>query len=170
MGRRLSQIKRAQNVILSQRRRISLFKEVRDCHVRKSGLAMTSIVICVQIIFLFAFSSFVYSEEVKPICDREYFPAVHSLLKGAKKSIYLIISQIRYYEKYPESSANLLCKDLIGAARRGVKVKVIIEQSSSHALDNSKSNREVGYRLAQGGVTVYFDPLETNTHCKYAYC
>lgn len=131
---------------------------------------MTSIVICVQIIFLFAFSSFVYSEEVKPICDREYFPAVHSLLKGAKKSIYLIISQIRYYEKYPESSANLLCKDLIGAARRGVKVKVIIEQSSSHALDNSKSNREVGYRLAQGGVTVYFDPLETNTHCKYAYC
>ncbi|MCK4244407.1 MAG: hypothetical protein KAX20_02140 [Candidatus Omnitrophica bacterium] len=118
------------------------------------------------LIIFFALSSFASAEEIKPICDREYFPAVHSLLKGAKKSIYLIISQFRYYEKYPESSANLLCKDLIRAAKRGVKVKVIIEQSSSHALDNSKANREVGYRLAQGGVTVYFDPLETNTHCK----
>ena len=128
---------------------------------------MTSAFICVQIIILFSLSSFLFSEEIKPICDREYFPAVHSLLKKAKKSIYLIMHQIRYYEEYPRSSANLFCKDLIAATKRGVDVKVIIEQSDLEMFsDSSDKNRDVGYRLAKGGVTVYFDPLKTTTHCK----
>ena len=119
------------------------------------------------VIIFFALSSFAFSEEIKPICDREYFPAVHSLLKGAKKSIYLIMHQFRYYEKYPKSSANLFCKELITAASRGVKVKVIIEQSDLEMfLDSSKKNRDIGHRLVRGGVTVYFDPLGTTTHCK----
>ena len=75
--------------------------------------------------------------------------------------------QIRYYEEYPKSSANLFCNDLIAAAKRGLKVKVIIEQSNVEIFsDSSGKNREVGYRLANGGVTVYFDPLKTTTHCK----
>jgi len=139
----------------------------QDCHVRKSGLAMTSAFICLQIIIFFSLSSFLFSEEIKPICDREYFPAVHSLLKKAKSSIYLIMHQIRYYDEHPGSSANLLCKDLIAAAKRGVEVKVIIEQSDLEMFsDSSDKNRDAGYRLARGGVTVYFDPSETTTHCK----
>ncbi len=119
------------------------------------------------LIIFFSLSSFAFSEEIKPICDREYFPAVHSLLKNAKKSIYLIMHQIRYYEEYPESPSNLFCNDLIAAAKRGIDVKVIIEQSDLEIFsDNSKRNREVGYRLARGGVTVYLDPSETTTHCK----
>ena len=119
------------------------------------------------LIILFTFSSFAFSEEIKPICDREYFPAVHSLLKKAKSSIYLIMHQIRYYDNHPESPSNLFCKDLIAAAKRGVDVKVIIEQSDLEMFsDSSKKNRDVGYRLARGGVTVYFDPSETTTHCK----
>ena len=116
---------------------------------------------------LFSLSSFLFSAEIKPICDREYFPAVHSLLKNAKSSIYLIMHSIRYYDEHPGSSANLFCKDLIAAAKRGVDVKAIIEQSDLEMFaDNSQRNRDVGYRLARGGVTVYLDPLETTTHCK----
>ena len=128
---------------------------------------LKSAFICVQIIILFSLSSFAFSEEIKPICDREYFPAVHSLLKNAKSSICLIMHQIRYYDEHPGSSANLFCNDLIAAASRGVKVKAIIEQSDLEMFsDSSKKNRDVGYRLARGGVTVYFDPSETTTHCK----
>ena len=131
------------------------------------NLRSKSAFICVQLIIFFALSSFAFSGEIKPICDREYFPAVHSLLKNAKKSIYLIMHQIRYYEEYPESPSNLFCKNLIAAAKRGVEVKVIIEQSDLEIFsDSSKRNREVGYRLASGGVTVYFDPSKITTHCK----
>jgi len=142
-------------------------KEVRDCHVRSSGLAMTSAFICVQIIIFFIFFSFASAEEIKPICDREYFPAVHTLLKKAKESVYLIMHQIRYYETHPQSSANIFCDELIAAAKRGVKVKAIIEQSDLEMfLDSSEKNRDVGYRLVKGGVSVYFDPSKTTTHCK----
>ena len=131
------------------------------------NLRSKSAFICVQIIIFLSLSSFAFSEEIKPICDREYFPAVHSLLKNAKSSIYLVMHQIRYYDEHPGSSANLFCNDLIAAAKRGVDVKAIIEQSDLEIFsDNSKRNREVGYRLAKGGVTVYFDPLKTTTHCK----
>ena len=143
--------------------------EESQCETLRQRLRVTlTFKIYVQLLTIFFFfSSLLFSEEIKPICDREYFPAVHSLLKKAEKSIYLIMHQIRYYDEHPKSPSNLLCEDLIAAASRGVEVKVIIEQSDLEIFsDNSKKNRDVGYRLAQGGVTVYFDPLETTTHCK----
>ncbi|MEW6097289.1 MAG: phospholipase D-like domain-containing protein [bacterium] len=103
---------------------------------------------------------------VKPIHNKDYFQKVHSLLLQAKKSIYMIMFEIRYYHKYPNSPANRLVRDLMQAAKRGVDVEVILEQAKEFNEKNSKANKEVGVMLTSAGIKVYLDSPYQTTHNK----
>lgn len=107
-----------------------------------------------------------FTADVRPISNKSYFEELHPLLKHAKKSIYIIMFEMRYYPKYPNSPANILVRDLINAAKRKVKVEVILEQSKEVNEKNTNLNRKVGLILAKAGIKVYLDPIYQTTHNK----
>jgi phosphatidylserine/phosphatidylglycerophosphate/cardiolipin synthase-like enzyme len=96
--------------------------------------------------------------EVVPIWDRGYFPEAHKQLQQARKSIHMAQFELKYYEKHPNSSVNILIKDIIEAHKRGVDVKIIVDEFSevSNAFDILKQN----------GIEVKMDPKNTTTHTK----
>jgi phosphatidylserine/phosphatidylglycerophosphate/cardiolipin synthase-like enzyme len=102
---------------------------------------------------------------VIPADDREFFPAVHSLLKLADRTVDVILYQSRFYFHYPASRSNALVSDLIDASERGVRVRVVIERADWN-LDNTEENRDVAQVLREGKAEVYFDPPGTTSHAK----
>ena len=102
---------------------------------------------------------------MKPICNRKYFSQVRSLISEAKQSIYIVLYISRYYQKYPDSSSNRLIKELISAAKRGVDVQVILDQSDWNEK-NTAENRATAKILNEGGVQVWLDDLQQTSHNK----
>ncbi len=105
------------------------------------------------------------AKDVKPIPNKLYHPAVHNLLKQAKKSIYIVMFEMFYYPKYPSSLENQLVQDLIDAHKRGVNVEVILEQGTVEKV-TIRNREEGGFMLSKAGIKVYFDSLTTTTHNK----
>ena len=125
---------------------------------------------CILIaILIFSFSLQVVfalpAKDVKPIPNRLYYPAVHELLTQAEKAIHVVMFEMFYYPKYPESLENQLVQDLIDAHKRGVNVEVILEQGSFGRITR-RNRREGGFMLSQAGVKVYFDSRSKTTHNK----
>lgn len=125
---------------------------------------------CILIAILIFFSSFqivlaLPAKDVKPIPNRSYSPAVHELLMQAEKSIHVVMFEMFYYPKYPESLGNQLVQDLIDAHNKGVNVEVILEQGTFGRITR-RNKREGGFMLSQAGVKVYFDSRSQTTHNK----
>ena len=120
-------------------------------------------------ILIFSFSLQVVlafpAKHVEPIPNRLYYPAVHKLLSEAKESIHIVMFEMFYYRKYPESLENRLIQDLIDAYNRGVNVEVVLEQGTFGKITR-RNKREGGFMLSQAGIKVYFDSLTTTTHNK----
>ncbi len=93
------------------------------------------------------------------ISGTEYYPAVHKQLTQAEKSItvamYFIILEPR-----GQGVINNLVNDLIQAKARGVKVKVILENSKL------KENRLAYQLLRKKGIDVHFDTSAALLHAK----
>ncbi|MBM3309535.1 MAG: hypothetical protein FJY77_04705 [Candidatus Altiarchaeales archaeon] len=96
--------------------------------------------------------------EVIPISDRGYFPQVHEILQNAESSIHMAVFELKYYESYKNSSANILVNDLIEANKRGVEVKVLVDQFSE---ENN------AYKiLKEAGIEIKEDSENVTTHAK----
>ena len=50
---------------------------------------------------------------IEVVNDREYFERVFELIDSADKSIHLVMFEIKYYDKYPDSEVNQLVEKLI---------------------------------------------------------
>jgi phosphatidylserine/phosphatidylglycerophosphate/cardiolipin synthase-like enzyme len=99
--------------------------------------------------------------EIIPISDRGYFPAVHEALQNAKSSIHIVSFELKYYNKYSSSQQNQIIEDLIAARKRGVDVKIVVDEyadsdPNTNGFDYVKSN----------GVDIKYDSNKTTTHCK----
>ena len=105
------------------------------------------------------------AKDVQPIPNQLYYPAVHELLTQAEKSIHIVMFEMFYYRKYPESLENQLVHDLIDAHKRGVNVEVILEQGTFGRITR-RNKREGGFMLSQAGIRVYFDSRSKTTHNK----
>jgi len=104
-------------------------------------------------------------KDVEPIPNRSYYPAVHKLLSQAKKSVYMVMFEMFYYRKYPESLGNQLVQDLIDAHQRGVDVEVILERGTWGRVTR-RNRREGGFMLSNAGIKVYFDSPSKTSHNK----
>ena len=127
----------------------------------KRGILITILVSFLSLQIVFALPA----KDVEPIPNRLYYPAVHELLKQAEKSIHIVMFEMFYYRKYPESLGNQLVQDLIDAHKRGVNVEVILEQGSFRKISR-RNRKEGGFMLSQADVKVYYDSLSTTTHNK----
>ncbi|HHT9152858.1 MAG TPA: hypothetical protein ACFYEM_04905, partial [Candidatus Hypogeohydataceae bacterium YC40] len=115
----------------------------------------------VLVIGLFPVSSLALpAQDVVPIIDGDYFPKVHEALLGAKKSIFCVMYLAQLSPQHPLGWESMLLRDLIGASKRGVDVKVILE-------DNPEVGNSYAYNfLKEAGVSVFYDTSERTTHCK----
>ncbi len=94
----------------------------------------------------------------------DYYQAVHKALEEAKESIYVVMYVLKKGpgERHP---VNLLMNDLINAKKKGLRVRVILDESVKD-FEGSALNNEAYQRLLQGGVDVRFDAPYKITHVK----
>jgi len=91
--------------------------------------------------------------------DQSYYPVVISLINNANKSIHAMIFEIKYYKNYPNSSTNELLRSLIKAKKRGIDVKIIMDELFS---DNLAYNF-----LKNNGVDIRYEGKERVSHAKF---
>jgi len=129
--------------------------------------------IIVSVLFIFLLSTLylplsfgLLAEDVQLVTDVQYFEVAKKLIHEAKYSIQVMMFEMGYYDKYPNTPSNLLIKELMNATKRGVKVEVLLEVKEGEDR-TAKRNRHTGKILSEGGVEVIYDPLFKTTHAKF---
>ncbi|MEA3471292.1 MAG: phospholipase D-like domain-containing protein [Thermodesulfobacteriota bacterium] len=101
------------------------------------------------------------------LADGEYFKAMKEAVEGARSEIvmsFFLFKTNGYKSSYPD----MILNRLIAAAKRGVKVKIVLERDTNRNSMISRNNRETAERLQRGGIEVLFDSPKTKTHTKVA--
>jgi len=112
------------------------------------------------------------ADDVIPLVDAEYYPAVHKALADSKKSILCIMFMAKLDPKHTGGDEYQLVLDLINAHKRGVKVQVIFDQNVKFWEKDKKRNviekkSEYAYELlSKNGVPVFYDNENKVTHNK----
>ena len=112
------------------------------------------------------------ADDVIPLVDAEYYPAVHKALANAKKSILCVMFMAKLEPKHTGGDEYQLVLDLINAHERGVKVQVIFDQNVKFWKKGKKRNviekkSEYAYELlSENGVPVFYDNENRVTHNK----
>ena len=104
--------------------------------------------------------------EVTPLMDKEYFPVLKSAIKNAKKSIYVAMFVISM-GKSPNDPVNILLNELVAAKKRGVDVKVVVENPPSSGSSLYKTNEKVLILLREEGIEASFDEPDKEVHDKF---
>jgi len=105
------------------------------------------------------------AEDIQLVTDAQYFQVAKKMIQEAKGSIRVMMFEMGYYEKYPNTPTNLLIRELIEARKRGAKVEVILEVREGNDRATER-NRKTGKILSDGGVEVIYDPLFKTMHAK----
>lgn len=101
----------------------------------------------------------------KTLSDAQYPGNAKEMLKGAKKRAVLIVYGLKVNYSYPDSDIFALIKLLADAVKRGVSVRVILEQADYNTSINSV-NVEAAKELAKHSIPVRKDPLSQISHAK----
>lgn len=105
------------------------------------------------------------AEDVQLVVDIQYFQVAKKMIQEAKHSIQVMMFEMGYYDRNPNTPSNLLIKELINAKKRGVNVEVMLEVREGEDR-TAKRNRHTGKILSEGGVAVIYDSLIKTTHAK----
>ena len=105
------------------------------------------------------------AEDVSVVANEQYFKVAQELIKGAKRSVRVMMFEMVYYENRSHSPTNILLKELIDARKRGAHVEVILEVREGEDRA-TKQNRRCGKMLSEGGVDVIYDSPSKTTHTK----
>jgi phosphatidylserine/phosphatidylglycerophosphate/cardiolipin synthase-like enzyme len=102
--------------------------------------------------------------DAKLLLDRDYFTALLDGVDRARAEIFLsayLFRTIKDARGYPEA----VLKSLILAAKRGVRIDVVVERNQDADYLN-RNNAETAERLKQGGIRVCMDAPDRVTHTK----
>lgn len=105
------------------------------------------------------------SGEVTPLMNKDYFPVLLQAVDEAKKEIFIAIFSFKA-GVHPNSRPDLLLEHLGRAVKRGVSVKVILENAGEGHDDLSRQNIKTKTLLEAKGVQVYLDSPAKTTHTK----
>jgi phosphatidylserine/phosphatidylglycerophosphate/cardiolipin synthase-like enzyme len=129
---------------------------------------------CLNIIYLLSvivsicaasWSQALPAKDIQLVTDAQYFDVAKKMIQEAKTSIQVMMFEMGYYEKHPNTPSNLLIQELIEAKKRGVKVEVILEIREGKDRTTER-NRQTGKILSESGVEVIYDPLLKTMHAK----
>jgi phosphatidylserine/phosphatidylglycerophosphate/cardiolipin synthase-like enzyme len=90
---------------------------------------------------------------------------VLDVLSHARMSVHAVLYRVSVYPQFADSVTSALVEELILAARRGLEVRVLMDDCSFYA-DSARENLESAIFLYQSGVEVRFDDPEVTTHAK----
>ncbi|MCC6542902.1 MAG: phospholipase [Nitrospirae bacterium] len=97
--------------------------------------------------------------------DSRYLDSLLDKINQAQSGI--LVSMYIFKTTGKKKSASNKVKDaLIKAAKRGVKVKVILEEEEGNSSSLNNDNRITAGKLTNGGVKVFFDSPNRRTHVK----
>jgi HKD family nuclease len=114
-----------------------------------------------------------YQATVEDLSSDKYLHKVKDALKNAKESIFMVMYFTNFDPKVKKSPVNELVEELINAHKRGVKVKVILDQNIDFTIWNEgdkwqkeEKNDALFVYLKKQGIETYFDNLFVITHSK----
>jgi len=104
------------------------------------------------------------SQETAILADDDYFPALLAQIRQAKSSIDLAMYIFKVSGK-KRNRPTILAGELSDAAKRGIKVRVFLE-NSGYDQELNRENRLAAGIMKKNGVEVIFDSAKTTTHTK----
>lgn len=102
---------------------------------------------------------------VTPLMNKEFFPVLLKAVDGAKREILIAVFSFKA-GLHPNSYPDQLLDHLARAAKRGVQVKVILEDPGDRQDNLSRQNFKTKTLLEKKGVKVYMDSPKKTTHTK----
>jgi len=99
--------------------------------------------------------------------NREYFHALSERIRDARTQIVMAFFLFKT-SGHPTSYPEIILRELGDAARRGVRVLVVLEQDERSGSTVNRDNRNASERLKKAGVEVFFDSPKRTTHTKIA--
>lgn len=99
------------------------------------------------------------------LTGKDYFPEVKRLIQEAKKSIYFEMYIATYHPDTPKTPPNQLINELVEAHKRGVKVRIILEQARTYSVKH-KYNDLAYFHFKDMGLQVDYDRTATKLHDK----
>jgi phosphatidylserine/phosphatidylglycerophosphate/cardiolipin synthase-like enzyme len=110
-----------------------------------------------------------YQADVEDISNRDYYTKVIEVINNAQKSIHVSMFVVSLRPDQKESVVYQLCNALIDAKKRGVSVRVILDQNVNY-YDDQKGiegkNDEAYKYLSKNGIDVFYDNKNKYTHSK----
>ncbi|MDO8662694.1 MAG: phospholipase D-like domain-containing protein [Candidatus Omnitrophota bacterium] len=101
-----------------------------------------------------------FTSETNILLGPDYFQSTRQAIQNAKESIYMAMYLINVESTPTDSPASILLEDLISAKKRGVYVKVILDDTIF------KVNYNAYKRLQQAGIDVFIDSTKAVLHAK----
>ena len=99
--------------------------------------------------------------------NREYFHALSERIRDAHAQIVMAFFLFKT-NGHPTSYPEIILRELGHAARRGVRVVLVLEQDERPDSTVGRDNRNASERLKATGVEIYFDSPKRTTHTKLA--
>lgn len=99
--------------------------------------------------------------------NREYFHAFSERVRDARTQIVMAFFLFKT-SGHPTSYPEIILRELGDAARRGVRVVLVLEQDEKPDSTVNRDNRNVSERLKKAGGEVFFDSPKRTTHTKLA--
>ncbi|PKN05470.1 MAG: phospholipase [Deltaproteobacteria bacterium HGW-Deltaproteobacteria-9] len=99
--------------------------------------------------------------------NKAYFHALSEKIRDARTQIVMAFFLFKT-NGHPRSYPEILLRELGDAARRGVRVIVVLEQDARKDSTINRDNRNASERLKKAGVEVYFDSPKKTMHTKLA--
>ncbi len=101
-----------------------------------------------------------FADEANILLGKDYFHTVHNAIQQAEESIYVAMYIIHVKLEPTDNPASILIENLINAQKRGVYVKVILDDTKFSV------NYNAFRRLKQAGVDVHLDNPQVVLHGK----
>lgn len=146
---------------------------IRCCFKVTIFIILVSVILTGTGIFL-CYAQEPYQASVEDLSGVNYFPKVRDALRNAKKSIYMVMYFVNFDPKSRKSPVTELVEEVVNAHKRGVKVRVILDQNISFAewegrggkWEKEEKNIPLFEYFKKQGIEVYYDNLFVVTHSK----
>ncbi len=102
--------------------------------------------------------------EIIPVVDRNFFNVTLTEINSASQQIDIAMFEFRFYEN-EENKVRLLAEALVNAAARGVKVRVLLDQSDWNPKIRKNNEPTINF-LRENGVEAKFDSEKKTLHAK----
>lgn len=105
------------------------------------------------------------TDEVVFLPAGTYYHAVHKAINESKESVYIAMYLFKKHGEDPNHLVNILIEDLKKAKKRGVRIKVILDQTIK-GFDGQSLNNDAYQVLLENGVEVKYAPSNKVFHTK----